>query len=184
LLIALQLNIYTVQEGIMKRSTLAVTLLSLLLFAWVGLAACGSNSGHAAQQNTLTPNDMQRSAMGLNELIAQLKAAGATVVAGADLNQPFMDVKGHTLILNGEQIQVYEYASVSDADKQASHISPDGTSFTTVSSGGVPTGAAQVDWIKPPHLYKAGRIIVIYIGTNESLIHLLVRVLGKQFAGI
>lgn len=72
----------------MKRSTRAMTLLSLLLFACVGLAACGSNSGHAAQQNTPTPNDMQRNAMGLNELIAQLKAAGAIVIAGADINQP------------------------------------------------------------------------------------------------
>jgi len=35
----------------------------------------GSNSGHAAQPNTSVPNDMQRKAMGLNELIAQLKAA-------------------------------------------------------------------------------------------------------------
>lgn len=95
-----------------------------------------------------------------------------------------MAVPGHTLTVNGEQIQVYEYVSVSDADKQASHVSPDWTSFTSVTSGGVPTGAVQVDWIKPPHLYKAGRIIVIYIGTNESLLHLLVRVLGKQFAGM
>jgi len=127
---------------------------------------------------------MQRKVMGLNELIAQLKAAGATVVVGTDINQPFMTVGGRTLTINGEQIQVYEYASVSDTNKQASHISPDGTSFTTVSSSGMPTGATQVDWVKPPHLYKAGRIIVIYIGTSEFLIHLLVGVLGKQFAGM
>ena len=94
-----------------------------------------------------------------------------------------MTVGGRTFTVNGEQIQVYEYASVSDTNKQASHISPDGTAFTTVSSSGMPVGATQVDWVKPPHLYKAGRLIVIYIGTNDSVIHLLVGVLGKQFAG-
>ncbi len=167
----------------MRRSTFTTVLLPLLLFSCVGLTACGSNSGHTAQQNTPVPNDVQRKAMGLNELIAQLKAAGATVVAGTDINQPFMTVSGRTLTVNGEQIQVYEYASVSDTDKQASHISSDGTSFTTVSSSGMPVGATQVDWIKPPHLYKAGRLIVIYIGTNDSVIHLLVGIFGKQFAG-
>ena len=121
--------------------------------------------------------------MGLNELIAQLKAAGAKVIPGTGLNQPFMAVGGHTLTVNGEQFQVYEYASDSDADKQASSISPDGASFATNTSNGLPAGATQVDWVKPPHLYTAGRIIVIYIGTNKSLLHLLERVLGKQFAG-
>lgn len=122
--------------------------------------------------------------MELNELIAQLKAAGATVVAGTGINQPFMTVGGHTFTVNDEQIQVFEYASVSDANIQGSHISPDGTSFTTVSSSGLPTGTAQVDWVKPPHLYKAGRVIVIYIGTNSAVLHLLGEVLGKQFAGM
>ena len=121
--------------------------------------------------------------MGLNELIAQLKAAGATVVPGATLNQPFMSVGGHTLTVNGEQVQVFEYTSALGASRQAAAISPDGSTFTTITSSGVSTGATQVDWIKPPHLYKAGRLIVFYIGTTGSLLHLLEGVLGKQFAG-
>ena len=167
----------------MKRSTFTMMILILFLFTFVGLDACGSNVGHPSQQNTPVPGDTQRQAMGLNELITQLKAAGATVVSGANLNQPFMSVEGHTLTVNGEQVQVFEYASASDVDRQAAAISPDGSSFTTVSSNGVPTGATQVDWVKPPHLYKAGRVIVIYIGTNTPLLHLLEGVLGKQFAG-
>ncbi len=167
----------------MKRSTFTTLLLTLLLFSLGGLTACGANSAHASQQNTPVSIDMQRKTMGLNELIVQLKAAGAKVVPGADINQPFMAVVGNTLTVNGEQVQVYEYASTSDVGKQASSISPDGTSFTTISSNGMPTGATQVDWVKPPHLYKAGRIIVIYTGTNASLTRLLEGVLGKQFAG-
>jgi len=122
--------------------------------------------------------------MGLNELIAQLRAAGATVVPGTGVNQPFMDVAGHILTVNGEQMQVYEYASVSDASNQTARVSPDGTSFTMVSSSAGSGSAYQVDWVKPPHLYQAGRIIVIYIGTNASLLHLLLGILGKQFAGM
>jgi hypothetical protein len=167
----------------MKESPFPMILFSLLLFSCVGLAACGSNAGGASRKNTPVPNNSQRKTMGLNELIAQLKAAGATVVSGSGLNQPFMAVEGHTLTVNGEQVQVYEYASASDAVNQASHISPDGTSFTTISPNGIPAGATQVEWVKPPHLYKAGRIIVIYTGTNNSVIQPLVGILGKQFAG-
>ena len=168
----------------MNRSILPVMLLFLFLLAVVGLTACGSNSAQAAQQHTPVPNDMQRKAMGLNELIAQLRSAGAKVVPGAGVNQPFMDVAGHVLTVNGEQIQVYEYASVSDASNQAARVSPDGASFTMVSSSDGSASAYQVDWVEPPHLYKAGRIIVIYIGTNASLMHLLVGIVGKQFAGM
>src|SRR5215469_294445 len=109
-------------------------LLFLFLLALVGLTACGSNAAHATHQHMPVPNHTQRKAMGLNELIAQLKAAGATVVPGADVNQPFMDVAGHILTVNGEQLQVFEYASVSDASHQTAGVSPDGASFTTVSS--------------------------------------------------
>lgn len=158
-------------------------LLILFLFTFVGLDACGSNAGHPSQQNTPVPSATQGQAMGLNELIAQLKAAGARVVPGAALNQPFMSVEAHTLTVNGEQVQAFEYGSASSANRQAAAISSDGSTFTTITSSGVSTGATQVDWIKPPHLYKAGRLIVIYIGTAESLLHLLEGVLGKQFAG-
>lgn len=167
----------------MKRSTCTMMLLVLFLLAIAGLDACGSNVGASSQQNTPVPGDTQRQAMGMNEFITKLKAAGATVVPGTKLNQPFMAVVGNTLTVNGEQVQVYEYASASGADRQAAGISPDGTSFTTSSSSGVPTGASQVDWIKSPHLYKAGKLIVIYVGTTASVLHLLDGVLGKQFAG-
>ncbi len=167
----------------MKQSILTITLFSLLLLGSVGLTSCGSNSAQAAPQNTPVPKVIQSKAMGYSELIAQLRAVGATVVPGTGINQPFMNVDGRTLAVNGEQIQVYEYASVSYANKQASYITPDGTAFTTVSSSGTPVSAAIVDWVKPPHFYKAGRLIVIYVGSNNGVIHLLVRVLGKQFAG-
>src|SRR5712691_2043356 len=156
----------------MKRPLFVLALLSLLLFAVVGLTACGSRSAQAGSQNTPSAQNTQGEPMNYTELVAKLRASGAKVIPGADMNQPFMDVRGRTLTVNGEQLQVYEYASMADANTQAARISPDGTAFTTVSSSGGPGSAIQVDWVKPPHLYKAGRIIVMYIGTNESLLHL------------
>src|SRR5215472_98178 len=168
----------------MKRQLFVVALLLLLLFAVAGLTACGSHSAQAGSQNTPSAQHTQVDQMNYNYLIAKLRASGAKVMPGAAINQPFLDIPGRMLVVNGEQLQVYEYASVADANQQAARISPDGTAFTTVSSSGMPVGATQVDWVRPPHLYKAGRVIVIYIGTNNTVMHLLAGILGKQFAGM
>jgi hypothetical protein len=38
-------------------------------------------------------------------------------------------------------------------------------------------------WMDTPHFYKAGRIIALYIGSDKTIVGLLERVLGPQFAG-
>jgi len=38
-------------------------------------------------------------------------------------------------------------------------------------------------WVAPPHFYKAGRIIVLYVGENAAVTEALDTVLGPQFAG-
>ena len=52
-------------------------------------------------------------------------------------------------------------------------LSPDGGSI----------GISMVDWIAPPNFYKVGQLIVLYIGTNTSLLKVLESTLGAQFAG-
>jgi len=34
-----------------------------------------------------------------------------------------------------------------------------------------------------PHFYKTGRIIVLYVGSDEQILTLLQSVMGAQFAG-
>jgi hypothetical protein len=38
-------------------------------------------------------------------------------------------------------------------------------------------------WIDKTHFYKAGRIIVLYLGTDQAILDLLNKVIGPQFAG-
>ena len=63
------------------------------------------------------------------------------------------------------------------ADAEAALISPDGYSIRTATKG------AEVGWIAPPHFYKAGKLIVLYVGESEVVTVVLERVLGPQFAG-
>ena len=41
----------------------------------------------------------------------------------------------------------------------------------------------MVTWVAPPHFYRQGRVIVLYVGSNPNILSLLTAVLGPQFAG-
>lgn len=106
-------------------------------------------------------------------LIDHLRAQGATVDPVGNVSQPFFSVKGQTITVNGEQVQVYEYANADTANAEAARISPDGGTI----------GNSSVDWIAPPHFFKAGKIIVLYVGNASTVLQPLIAVLGSQFAG-
>ena len=105
-------------------------------------------------------------------LIDHLRAS-TTVVPAGSVNQPGLSVTGYLIKVNGEDVQVYEYADEDAANTEASHISPDGGTI----------GTTMVDWVAPPHFFKKGRIIVLYVGTTPSVLQVLRMNLGPQFAG-
>ena len=106
-------------------------------------------------------------------LIDSLRAAGATVEPAGEIEQPFFPVTGRVIKVNGGDVQVFEFADESAATDQAEHISPDGEFI----------GDFQVNWIDIPHLYKGGKLIVVYIGQENQVIVALEAVLGQQFVG-
>ena len=106
-------------------------------------------------------------------LIDNLRAAGATVEPVGEVSQPFFSVPGYVIEVNGEQVQVFEYADEAAANAEAATVSPDGSTV----------GRTFVGWVAPPHFFTKGRIIVLYAGSNQATLELLQRVLGPQFAG-
>ncbi len=106
-------------------------------------------------------------------LFDNLRAAGASVVPAGDISQPFFSVTGNAITVDGENVQVFEYADTEQAEAQAALVSPDGSSI----------GTTMASWIAPPHFYQAGKIIVLYVGDDTTLINLLESVMGPQFAG-
>lgn len=106
-------------------------------------------------------------------LVDTLRAQGLTVEPTGPISQPFFSVPGHMLQVNGQDIQVFEFEDPSAADSQAKEISSDGMSI----------GQTAVQWINPPHFFLTGKIIVLYVGANATLLHQLEKSLGKQIAG-
>ena len=93
--------------------------------------------------------------------------------SGDSVEQPFFTVSGQILMVNETEVQVFEYEAVEAMEVDASLVASDGASV----------GTTMISWIAPPHFYKTGRIIVLYLGEDAAILDLLNQVLGVQFAG-
>jgi len=106
-------------------------------------------------------------------LVDTLRAQGLTVEPTGPISQPFFSMPGETLRVNGQDIQVFEFKDSSSTESQAKEISSDGMSV----------GNTAIQWISPPHFFSTGKIIVLYLGTDQELLKELETALGKQIAG-
>jgi hypothetical protein len=163
----------------MKNQILPVFLL-ILAFVVSGCAPSSSNTATTTSPAVPTespatgapapePSEVQDKA----SLITSLQASGATVETGEPVSQPFFTPEATSLKVNGADVQVFEYESAEAMEEEASQVAPDGGSI----------GTSMVNWVDTPHFLKAGRIIVLYVGSDATILDLLEKALGPQFAG-
>jgi hypothetical protein len=145
-----------------------ILLVLLLMFALM-MSGCGNNATSNPPAELTEPPAVEDTA----SLIAKLQASGATVEAGEPITQAFFTPEGSIIRVNREDVQVFEYESAEAMENEASQVAPDGGSI----------GTSMVDWIDTPHFYKTGRIVALYVGSDETILDLLEKVLGPQFAG-
>lgn len=144
--------------------------LSLLygLFATILLAACSP-----AQPEATEVVSHGGEVTDYISLVDALRAEGATVEPTGSIDQPFFSVQGQTITVNGEGVQVFEFESEAAAESAVDLVSPDGSSV----------GANMITWIDTPHFYHKGKLIVLYVGSNDSVTANLEHTLGAQIAG-
>ena len=149
----------------MKSQILVILLLGLTILA----GGCSNRSLAAEPAASAEPGSVEDKA----SLVTALKNAGATMETGEPVSQAFFTPEGSILKVNGADVQVFEYESAEAMEEEASQVAPDGGSI----------GTSMVTWIDTPHFYQAGRIIVLYVGSDETILDMLENVLGPQFAG-
>jgi hypothetical protein len=116
---------------------------------------------------------------GLARIMADFTNAGLGAVGVGDVvEQPFFEPQGKTLIVNGESIQIFSFASLELADAAAAQVAFDGGSV----------GTSMVMWMAPPHFYRyelaaPESVIALYVGSEPSVLRMLDNVAGSQFAG-
>ena len=108
----------------------------------------------------------------LASLMDLLQSAGLSVTEGDQIEQPFFSTPGQILIVNGEDVQVFEYPDSASAENEAATISPSGS----------PIGTTMVTWVAPPHFYLQDQFIVLYVGDNNDITSALQQNLGEPIA--
>ncbi len=109
---------------------------------------------------------------GLAELTGALRLADQSVEIAGPVDQPFFSVPGQIIVVNGEDVQVFEYPDSTAAETEAAKISPDASSV----------GTSMMSWVATPHFYTGDRLIVLYVGENDSVTNALADVLGEPIA--
>jgi hypothetical protein len=117
--------------------------------------------------------EAQATGSAVDTLLSTLQGAGLAAAAGGDVSQSFFSVPGKVLLLNGDELQVYEYAAAEAAEADAGSVSADGSKV----------GTAMVEWISTPHYFRSGNLILIYVGENSTILQTLQSMYGAQFAG-
>lgn len=139
----------------------------VLLLAAVLLAACSGNAGNEA---TPTPEIY---IVAKEELIAALNAADAVREVGEPVMQAYFSVGGAPVKVRESDLLVFEYDSAEAMEADASLVAADGGSI----------GTTMITWVAAPHFFKAGRIIVLFVGDDAETLAQLQSLLGSQFAG-
>ena len=115
-----------------------------------------------------------RSTAELTRLVKNLRTQGATVALTSEkVSQPFFSGASRIMNVNGQAVQVNQYAKASKLDREASRVS----------SNGMTIGTSKPSWLSTPHFYKTDKLIVLYVGDDQTILRILQSALGKQFAG-
>lgn len=88
-------------------------------------------------------------------------------------NVPGFSVPALEISVKGEQVLLFEYASIKATEAEMARISADGKIV----------GAAELEWAGPVHFFATGKQIAVYVGSKSETIQLLLQEGGQQFAG-
>lgn len=149
------------RENKMKHTILFLTILI------VAISACQSQPRPATSPTQVTTGPATQS------LADEFLAAGANVAFSIRLTQPFFSVGGIVLTVNGEDLQVFEYPDEATVQADVDAISPDANIIND----------EDMAWIAPPHFYRRGILMILYMGDNTDTLLLIEQVIGEQFAG-
>ncbi|MBC8031928.1 MAG: hypothetical protein H7Z16_17730 [Pyrinomonadaceae bacterium] len=107
-------------------------------------------------------------------LIVKLRAQGASVKSTKErVRQPFFLVSGRIMKINNQAIQVFEYSNPANTENQAKLVGKDGKTI----------GNTKPTWMSTPHFFKSQKLIVLYVGDDQTILRILQTELGNQFAG-
>lgn len=105
--------------------------------------------------------------------VAELEKTGHVVESKGPVVQPFLSIQGQFVSIDGNDVQTFEYANETAVKAAAAKISSDGSTV----------GDTRIGWVEPPHFFRKGKLLVLYVGADRKVRESLESVLGPQIAG-
>lgn len=106
----------------------------------------------------------------LDDVVADLARTGAVVrTIATTIGYPF-SVGATRIEVDGHEVLVYEYRDVADREADAAAIT----------EGGEVVNGIPADWTGSPRFWADGRVIVVYLGEDPSVIAHVTEVLGPM----
>jgi len=88
-----------------------------------------------------------------------------------------LSVASKSVDIDDYGIGIYEYESNQAMETDSTYIDSGGCMFSC------PGREAKVEYGSSPHFFKKDKIIVFYVGENETILEFLNETLGDEFAG-
>jgi hypothetical protein len=106
--------------------------------------------------------------------LADLTVQGAqSTAASGRITKPYLSVPGIIVMVNGQPLQVFQYA-----DAAALAVDVAGLAPTASSINGIPLA-----WPAAPHFWRKDGLLVLAVTNDPTLVELVGSVMGPAFAG-
>lgn len=119
------------------------------------------------KDNTMTYNE--------ENFKADLEKASSPPSEIINGEKSFFSVDADTFVINNQNVLVYEYK---ESDKNALE-----SDLKTISNNGMTINGKDTNFKNPPHIYKKGRIVVVYDGEDNATLTTLENLLGTPILG-
>lgn len=145
----------------------------LVVLSLAILSSCGEGTPESRSKAEQAP----AASMDYTQLLRRLEQEGLRVKPLGRVRVDFLQDHAYLAEVENEELRVFEFESAAAAADAAAQVSPDGYAYST------PSGGASVSWVAPPHFFRSGRTIVLYLGQRKSILQPLSEMLGPEFAG-
>lgn len=108
------------------------------------------------------------------DLLSDLASQNASVEAAPGrITKPYLSVPGIIMRVNGQPVQVFQYADAAALAADVAGLAPNAGSIN-----GVPLA-----WPAAPHFWRKGGLLALAVTDDAALVDLVSRVMGPAFAG-
>lgn len=139
------------------------------LFLMLMMVACAP--AQTAQPSRGTKTDAAVTSYA--SLVEGLRASGLAIESLGDVEQTWFTPRARVIRIGATgEAQIYEYPTEEQAATEAKRVNPDGSIGTTMPF-----------WIAPPHFFRHRKLLVLYLGSDETSLLKLRAILGNEVAG-